>query len=76
MRTIATIVDNINERNTTSASAAEEQSTVAQEVDHNLVNLRELAQQTATGTDQTRTASQDLVKLASELKGLVAQFNL
>lgn len=76
LHTIANIVNSINDRNTASASATEEQSQVAREVDQNLVNLRDLAHHAAQGTEQTRASSQDLVQLAEELKALVARFKV
>ncbi|UUQ62812.1 methyl-accepting chemotaxis protein [Pseudomonas fuscovaginae UPB0736] len=74
--TINTAVIEINERNLVIASAAEEQAQVAREVDHNLVNIRDLSVQSATGASQTSTASNELARLAVDLNGLVARFQL
>ncbi|NJI25245.1 methyl-accepting chemotaxis protein, partial [Aeromonas veronii] len=43
----------INERNLVIASASEEQAQVSREVDRNLVNIRDLATQSAAGANQT-----------------------
>ncbi|WP_433735914.1 methyl-accepting chemotaxis protein [Pseudomonas putida] len=64
----------INERNLVIASAAEQQAQVAREVDGNLVNIRELASQTAAGATQTSAASQELSRLAVSLNALVSRF--
>ncbi|WP_248732060.1 methyl-accepting chemotaxis protein, partial [Pseudomonas sp. MWU13-2517] len=58
------------------ASAAEEQAQVAHEVDRNLVNIRDLSVQSATGASQTSTASSELSRLASDLNGMVGRFRL
>ncbi|MEP4545703.1 MAG: methyl-accepting chemotaxis protein [Saccharospirillum sp.] len=73
---IADLVNTINDRNTSSASAAEQQAQVAKEVDKNLVNLRDLAANTATGADQTRSSSRDLASLADNLNRLVKRFEV
>jgi len=73
---IAELVNTINDRNTSSASAAEEQAQVAKEVDKNLVNLRDLAANTATAADQTRASSKELASLAEALNRLVKRFNV
>ncbi|WP_160107254.1 methyl-accepting chemotaxis protein [Pseudomonas izuensis] len=71
---IASSFAQINERNLVIASAAEQQAQVAREVDGNLVNIRELASQTAAGATQTSAASQELSRLAVSLNGLVSKF--
>lgn len=67
-------VSHINERNLVIASAAEEQAQVAQEVDRNLVNIRDLSTQSAAGAEQTSAASRELSRLAVELNGLITRF--
>ncbi|WP_277961198.1 HAMP domain-containing methyl-accepting chemotaxis protein [Pseudomonas sp. RIT-To-2] len=64
----------INERNLVIASASEEQAQVAREVDRNLVNIRDLANQSAAGAHQTSAASHELSRLAVDLSGMVARF--
>ncbi|WP_371354962.1 methyl-accepting chemotaxis protein [Pseudomonas chlororaphis] len=74
--TINTAVNEINERNLVIASAAEEQALVAREVDRNLVNIRDLSVQSATGANQTSEASHELSRLAVDLNSMVARFTL
>ncbi|XPV18329.1 methyl-accepting chemotaxis protein [Pseudomonas palleroniana] len=74
--TINTAIIEINERNLVIASAAEEQAQVAREVDRNLVNIRDLSVQSATGASQTSTASSELSRLAADLNGMVSRFRL
>ena len=73
---IASAFTLINERNLVIASAAEEQAQVAREVDRNLVNIRDLSVQSATGASQTSAASSELSRLAVDLNGMVGRFRL
>ena len=71
---ITEAIAQINERNLVIASASEEQAQVSREVDRNLVNIRDLAAQTAAGANQTSAASHELSRLAVDLKAMVARF--
>jgi methyl-accepting chemotaxis protein len=71
------IVDDIaqiNERNLYIASATEEQSHVAREVDRNLLNIRDVSQQASAGASQSQASSRELAGLASELNSMVKHF--
>ena len=74
--TINSAIIEINERNLVIASAAEEQAQDAREVDRNLVNIRDLSVQSATGASQTSAASSELSRLAVDLNGMVSRFRL
>ncbi|MCP1516019.1 methyl-accepting chemotaxis protein [Pseudomonas migulae] len=74
--TINSAIVEINERNLVIASAAEEQAQVAREVDRNLVNIRDLSVQSATGANQTSAASNELSRLAVDLNTMVGRFSL
>ncbi|MCK9813490.1 MAG: methyl-accepting chemotaxis protein [Candidatus Pseudomonas colombiensis] len=67
-------IHRINERNLVIASASEEQAQVSREVDRNLVNIRDLATQSAAGANQTSAASHELSRLAVNLNAMVARF--
>jgi methyl-accepting chemotaxis protein len=71
---ITEAISQINERNLVIASASEEQAQVSREVDRNLVNIRDLATQSAAGANQTSAASHELSRLAVDLKGMVSRF--
>nr|WP_252272111.1 methyl-accepting chemotaxis protein [Pseudomonas subflava] len=73
---IAERVGQINEMNLVIASAAEEQAQVAREVDRNLVAIRDIAAQNATGAHETSVASDQLARLATDLNGMVQRFRL
>lgn len=66
----------ISQQNLTIAGAAEEQATVAREVDANLVNIRDLSTQTATGANETQASSAELARLAESLNQLVIRFKV
>jgi len=66
----------IDERNQQIATASEEQAHVAREVDRALVSIRNLAQQSSTGTQQTLAASHELAELAGQLTQMVERFRI
>ena len=69
-------VSTISDMNTQIASAAEEQSAVAQEIDRSIVQISQLAEEATTGSDQVATASQELSRLGEGLQGQVSQFKV
>jgi len=71
---IADEVARINDMNTQIASAAEEQSAVAEEINHNVVTISQVSDESVQGAEQTARASEDLANLAAELQQMVAQF--
>lgn len=73
---IARAVTSINEMNTHIAAAAEEQTTVSEEINMNVVNISQISEQTANGAEQTTAASTDLSRLANDLQHLVGQFKI
>lgn len=76
LEAITHAVTTINEMNTMIASAAEEQTSVAEEMNKNIVNISQLSHDTAGAAEQTTSASTELSKLASQLESLVNQFKL
>ena len=76
LQSITSVVDNIKSMNMQIASAAEEQSATAEEINRNIVNISEVAQDTAGGSQQTASASDQLAKLASGLQTKVAKFKV
>ncbi|MCR8721955.1 methyl-accepting chemotaxis protein, partial [Pseudomonas syringae] len=78
LASIANSVMIIDDRNLViaSASACEEQTQVAREVDSNLMRIRDLAAQSATRADKTTNASQLLAELANGLNERLRHFQL
>lgn len=58
------------------ASATEEQSQAAKEIDANLTAISDLAAQTVVGANQTSASAAELTRLAIELNALVLKFKV
>ncbi len=76
LKAITGVVDNIKSMNMQIASAAEQQSATAEEINRNIVNISEVAQETAGGSQQTASASDELARLAADLQGQVSKFKV
>ena len=66
----------IRDLSTQIATAAEEQSAVAQEIKQNVLEISEMSEQAALGSDQSEKDSEGLSKLASHQKQLLSQFKI
>lgn len=64
----------INDMNAQIASAAEEQSSVAEEVNRNISRIHDATVETAAGSEQVASSSRELDTLAGELRREVAFF--
>lgn len=73
---IAGEVSTINDMNTQIATAAEEQTAVAEEINRNISTITEVADQTAEGARHSAQISEELVKLAADLEKLVSRFRI
>jgi methyl-accepting chemotaxis protein len=71
---IANAVATIMEMNTQIASAAEEQSSVTNELNRNVTNIRDVAGETAHNAQLTSDATGELQNLSDQLQGLVGRF--
>ncbi|MEW5715988.1 methyl-accepting chemotaxis protein [Pseudomonas sp. SB113] len=71
---ITEAITDINERNLLIATASEEQAHVARSVDQNLISIRDLSIQSSSAAGQTSIASQELSRLAVDLKQVVSKF--
>ena len=76
LEAITKAVVSINDMNTQIASAAEQQSAVAEEINRNVVNIGQVAEETSEGAQQTAASSEDLARLGAELQGLVGRFKV
>ncbi|MDM8348655.1 methyl-accepting chemotaxis protein [Pseudomonas sp. sp1636] len=76
LESITRAVATINDMNGQIASAAEEQSSVAEEINRNVVTVSQVAEQTSVGAQHTATASEELARLAEQLQALVGQFRI
>lgn len=73
---IAEQVTRINDMNASIASAAEEQSAVAEEIDRNVVNINDITREVNEGAAETNAASHELAQLAEELQRQVQSFKI
>jgi methyl-accepting chemotaxis protein len=76
LETITHAVSVINDMNTQIASAAEEQSAVADDINRNVINIGQVANEVAGGADESSSASADLTKLAEQQRRLINQFKV
>jgi len=73
---LASIVTTINDLNMQIASATEEQSQVAQEIDLNIVNVSRVAGETAEGAHRTSNLADEMTGLVSGLQSVINQFKI
>jgi len=66
----------ISDMNIQIATATEEQSAVAEEINRNIVNITSLCEQTAKGASQISQSTKSLSELAEELRATVSQFKI
>ncbi|MGA7802511.1 MAG: PAS domain-containing methyl-accepting chemotaxis protein [Gammaproteobacteria bacterium] len=73
LQTIHTAVTRIHDMTAQIASAAEEQSAVAEEINRSIVNISAVAEQTASGAHETEAGSEALAGMARHFESLVRQ---
>jgi methyl-accepting chemotaxis protein len=76
LETITKAVATINDLNTQIASAAEEQSSVSEDINGNTAKIHDLAEKAAEGSRQTAAAADELARLATELQQRLARFKV
>jgi len=76
LETIASMVTTITDMNVQIASAAEEQTAVADEINRNVVNINEATIAIADGANEVEDVGEHLVALSNGLNELVSQFKV
>jgi methyl-accepting chemotaxis protein len=76
LATIETSVGQIHDQVTQIATASEQQSQVAEEINQNVVRIVDAAQQSDTGVGQTHEASHELAGLSESLRHLIGNFKV
>ena len=76
LSSITQSVETILQMNTQIATASEEQSAVSEEIQRNVVNIQNIAEETSAGAEQTNNASAELARLGGQLSTLVGQFKI
>lgn len=74
IKAINDAVANIQQMNHQIAAAALQQSTVAEQINRSIFNIRDVAEQAATASEQTAAASADLSLLGNQLQQLAVRF--
>ena len=74
--TITRTVSTIQGMNQQIAAAAEQQSSVAEEINRSVINVRDVSEQTAAASEQTASSSIELARLGSHLQTLVTRFKV
>jgi len=73
---ITQAVSHIAEQNTQIATAAEEQSSVSEEINQNIVSVNTLSIQAAQGAEHTAASCQELERTANELQQMISMFKV
>ncbi|KRW61939.1 methyl-accepting chemotaxis protein [Pseudomonas sp. TTU2014-080ASC] len=73
---ITQTVATIQSMNQQIATAAEQQSAVAEEISRSVQNVRDVSEQTASAGEETAASSQDLARLGQHLQTLVGHFRV
>ncbi len=73
---IAQSVSSIQAMNQQIATAAEEQTAVAEEINRSVINVRDISEQTSSASEETAASSVELARLGNELQMLVSRFRV
>ncbi len=76
LNSITASVTNINDMNTLIASSAEEQNSVADEINQSIVSISQVAEVASEGASQTAKTSEELRNLAEDLKHVVSRLKV
>jgi methyl-accepting chemotaxis protein len=76
LTTISESVSHIDMMSGNIATATQEQSVVAENMDNNVMRISEMAKHNAETVNQTYQAGTELTRIATELKGLVEKFRV
>lgn len=76
LEAITQAISVISDMNMQIASASEQQSTVAEEINQSVINVKRIAEENSVASNQTSSSSAEIARLAEQLNGLVAQFKV
>lgn len=76
LHSITESVSLISDMNTQIATAAEEQSSVADEINRNITSINDLGKETAAGANETSSSCEELAQLAASLQNLIDRFKV
>ena len=76
LNAIATSMVEINDMSVQIASAAEQQASVTSEISENILRINDMSEGTSRASQDTKQASIELTRLASDLQQMVAQYKV
>ncbi len=76
LQSITHAINIINDMNMQIASASEQQSSVAETINENILSVKHAGEENAAAALQTKTSSNEIARLADQLSQLVAQFKV
>ncbi|WGT25713.1 methyl-accepting chemotaxis protein [Pseudomonas marginalis] len=76
LKRITSAVSSIQQMNLQIATAAEEQSSVAEEINRSVLRVREISEQTAQASGETAHSSAGMASLSGQLQQQIARFRL
>lgn len=76
LQAITQAISVINDMNIQIASASEQQSSVAESINENVINVKHIAEENAVAANQTRASTSEIAHLSEQLKELVDQFKI
>jgi methyl-accepting chemotaxis protein len=76
LESILQTVDQIAQQSLQISASAKEQTSVATEIDRNILQINQAAEVTAHGADRAEQASRELGQLVRKLNGLISTFNV
>ncbi|GFM88725.1 methyl-accepting chemotaxis protein [Pseudomonas cichorii] len=76
LESITRTVSSIQAMNQQIAAAAEQQSSVADEISRSILNVRDVSEQTAEASEETAASSVELARLGNQLQMMVSHFRV
>ncbi len=76
LESITQTVSAIQSMNQQIATAAEQQSAVAEEINRSVINVRDVSEQTSAASEETAASSIELARLGTHLQSLVGRFRV
>lgn len=76
LENITSAINVINDMNLQIASASEQQSSVAENINESVFNVKRIAEENSVASNQTRSSSSEIARLAVQLNQLVTRFTV
>jgi len=76
LSSITQTVSSIQNMNQQIAAAAEQQSSVAEEISRSIISVRDISEQTASASEETAASSVELARLGNQLQMMVSRFKV